>query len=86
MRVNRDQCVGCGACVNLCPRLAIRFIDDRSYIDQVSCIECGTCRAACGVDAIFVDCRFPDIIVFNYPSNPFADGAGAPGEVKLPSK
>lgn len=61
MKVDRDICVGCGACVNLCPRLAIRFIDGRSFIDQQSCIECGTCRDACGVDAIAADCRFPDI-------------------------
>jgi len=42
MKVDRDVCVGCGACVNLCPRLAIRFIDNRSFIDEISCIECGT--------------------------------------------
>ncbi|MCX5896260.1 MAG: 4Fe-4S binding protein [Proteobacteria bacterium] len=86
MRVNREECVGCGACVNLCPRLAIRFIDDRSYIDQQSCVECGTCRAACGVDAIYADCRFPDIIVFNFPSNPFAEINSGPEEINLPQK
>jgi Fe-S-cluster-containing hydrogenase component 2 len=86
MRVNRDDCVGCGACINLCPRLAIRFIDDRSYIDQVSCIECGTCRAACGVDAIYADCRFPDMIVFNFPSNPFSEETSSAADVKLPPK
>ncbi len=72
MKVDRDICVGCGACINLCPRLAIRFIDDRSYIDQESCIECGTCRAGCGVDAISTHCRFPDIVFLNFTSDPFA--------------
>jgi Fe-S-cluster-containing hydrogenase component 2 len=86
MKVNREECVGCGACVNLCPRLAIRFIDDRSFIDQLACIECGTCRAACGVDAIYVDCRFPDIIIFNFPSNPFAEGISAAESLTLPEK
>lgn len=62
--------MGCGACVNLCPRLAIRFIDSRSYIDQQSCIECGTCRDACGVDAIYADCRFPDLVLLNFPLEP----------------
>ena len=69
MKVDRDICVGCGACVNLCPRLAIRFIDSRSFIDQQSCIECGTCRDACGVDAIYADCRFPDICFLNITQN-----------------
>ena len=73
MMVDRDICVGCGACINLCPRLAIRFIDDRSYIDRLSCIECGTCQALCGVDAIFPECRFPEVIVLNVASNPYEE-------------
>ena len=71
MKVDREICVGCGACVNLCPRLAIRFIEDKSFIDQVSCIECGTCRSGCGVDAIFSDCRFPEILLLNFTSDPY---------------
>jgi Fe-S-cluster-containing hydrogenase component 2 len=78
MIVDRNECVGCGACINLCPRLAIRFIDNRSYIDQVACIECGTCRESCGVEAIYAGCRFPDILLLNFASNPFAEQAGEP--------
>ena len=73
MKVNRTVCVGCGGCVNQCPRLAIRFIDNKSYIDQMSCIECGTCRAVCGVDAISCDCRFPEVVLMDFESNPFAE-------------
>jgi ferredoxin len=74
MKVYREICVGCGACVNLCPRLAIRFVEDKSFIDQVSCIECGTCRAGCGVDAIFCDCRFPEILLLNFTSDTYGKG------------
>ena len=74
MKVDREICVGCGACVNLCPRIAIRFVEDKSFIDQVSCIECGTCRAGCGVDAIFYDCRFPEILLLNFTSDPYEKG------------
>ncbi|MBN2107917.1 MAG: 4Fe-4S binding protein [Deltaproteobacteria bacterium] len=74
MKVDRELCVGCGACLNLCPRLAIRFIDDKSFIDQVSCIECGTCRAGCGVDAILCDCRFPEILLLNLTSDTYGKG------------
>jgi len=54
MKVDREICVGCGACVNLCPRLAIRFVEDKSFIDQVSCIECGTWQGClrCGCDLL----------------------------------
>lgn len=82
MKVNREICVGCGACVNLCPRLAIRFIDNRSYIDELSCIECGTCRAACGVDAIYSECRFPSIILLNFSNDPFKASVNIQDEIK----
>lgn len=83
MKVNRDICVGCGACVNLCPRLSIRFVDDKSYIDQQSCIECGTCRESCGVDAIYAGCRFSDIILLNCYSNPFEGGHPDKGDAYI---
>jgi len=73
MKINREECVGCGACVNLCPRLAIRFIENKSYIDWASCIECGTCREACGVEAIHAGCRFPDVVLLNFADNPFEE-------------
>jgi ferredoxin len=85
MKAHRDICVGCGACVNLCPRLAIRFIDGKSFIDQQSCIECGTCRDACGVDALQADCRFPDLLLLNAYCNPFEEQAPA-GEQEFPVK
>lgn len=72
MKVDRERCVGCGACVNLCPCHAIRFIDDRAFIDMDTCIECGTCRVSCGVNAIVCECRFPDIVLLNFSSDPFA--------------
>lgn len=83
MRINREKCVGCGACINLCPRLAIRFIDHKSYIDPESCVECGTCREACGVEAIDAGCRFPDVLFFNFANDPFEeDDASFPPELK----
>jgi len=39
----------------------------------MSCVECGTCRAVCGVDAISSDCRFPEVVLMNFESNPFSD-------------
>ncbi len=76
MMVDRDICVGCGACINLCPRLAIRFIDDKSYVDRLSCIECGTCQALCGVDALYAECRFPEVLMLNVASNPYKSSTG----------
>jgi ferredoxin len=52
----------------------------------MSCIECGTCRAACGVDAIFSECRFPDLMILNFASNPFENREDMPETMSLPEK
>ena len=48
----RDFCYGCGACVNACPRTAIRLVqaEDDSYIPEIDggkCIRCGKCDRVC---------------------------------------
>ena len=48
----RDFCYGCGACVNACPRTAIRLVqaEDGSYIPEIDgrkCIQCGKCDRVC---------------------------------------
>lgn len=52
---HRDECTGCGACVNVCPTGALRLQDIKSEsgylrILQVRwdiCIECGQCQLNC---------------------------------------
>lgn len=49
-----ETCRGCLAhrCMNVCPKDAIEIRDNKAYIDQKLCIECGKCRSACPYDAI----------------------------------
>lgn len=44
----RDRCVACGVCMNVCPRDAIS-ISHGSYavVDESKCIGCGLCEKAC---------------------------------------
>jgi len=47
-------CFSCGACVQICPRDAIRLQDDPSgflspRIDPGKCVSCGLCRKSCPV-------------------------------------
>ena len=50
--VDKDKCIGCGACVSSCPVNAITMVDGKSQIDEDICIKCGTCQSICPVEAI----------------------------------
>ena len=52
MVVNKDVCVGCGTCVDICPVGAISMVDGKAQIDKNVCISCGACMGACPVNAI----------------------------------
>lgn len=44
---NREKCVGCGACVNVCPKGAIHMVDGKAVTDHRTCDGCGSCTDAC---------------------------------------
>ena len=51
------KCVGCGICVELCPRDAIPssligFISSLAKIDENRCDNCGNCIQACSHGAL----------------------------------
>lgn len=49
-----DACRNCIAhnCINVCPKKAITIHQNRAYIDQEKCVECGACKRACPFGAI----------------------------------
>ncbi|TDX51322.1 4Fe-4S dicluster domain-containing protein [Orenia marismortui] len=49
-----DACRNCvdHSCINACPKDAIVIVQNRAYIDQNKCIECGLCQKACSYNAI----------------------------------
>ncbi|MBQ8418581.1 MAG: electron transfer flavoprotein subunit alpha [Phascolarctobacterium sp.] len=64
MIVDKETCVGCGACVAICPVGAIS-LEDKAHIDADCCIGCGACVNECPVGAISPESAVEKKIVEN---------------------
>ena len=55
LRLDPEKCVGCGACLLVCPR-AVLSPNHRSVeiVNRDACIECGACSRNCPFDAVTV--------------------------------
>ena len=49
--INKDECIGCGACESSCPFGAILMEDGKAVITE-ACTQCGACIDVCPVSAI----------------------------------
>ncbi len=54
LRIVRNHCKGCGACVQTCPAGALSLVDGKASVDPAVCVLCGYCSAACPQFAIRV--------------------------------
>jgi ferredoxin len=51
-KVDRDLCIGCGSCIDMCPRQAITLEEDKAFIHEDQCANCRACVTLCPVGAI----------------------------------
>jgi len=51
IRINRQACTACGACIKACPGQAMKGLYDRDVF-RADCFSCGECLHACTFDAL----------------------------------
>ncbi len=51
-KIDEDNCISCGECVNVCRHNAIVYDGDKPVIIQSKCVGCGECVSVCPKSAI----------------------------------
>jgi len=79
-KVDKEKCVGCGACVNVCPAGAISMKDDKAVIGN-KCVDCGRCTQVCPAHAIYPGTQSRQDISLSqgqmFPGSGFGMGRGS---------
>ncbi len=64
--VDKNECTGCGTCVEGCPVDAIAMENEKAEIDMDECIRCGKCHEVCPEHAVKHDSeRIPQEVEAN---------------------
>ena len=50
--INKEECSGCGVCMDACSVGAIYLVDKKAHVDQALCTLCGNCIENCPMQAI----------------------------------
>ncbi|MBU0989307.1 MAG: 4Fe-4S dicluster domain-containing protein [Proteobacteria bacterium] len=56
-RTEMEECIGCGACEEICPVDAVKMVDEKAEVDLDWCIGCGVCGVSCPTGAIGIERR-----------------------------
>jgi NAD-dependent dihydropyrimidine dehydrogenase PreA subunit len=54
VKIDHEQCSGCGDCVEVCPTTSLVLIDEKCIPKPEDCIDCNACIDACTHNAIVV--------------------------------
>ncbi|HNZ64317.1 MAG TPA: electron transfer flavoprotein subunit alpha [Smithella sp.] len=56
--IDKDKCIGCGACIDACPFGALSLVDDMVVVND-KCTGCGACLLACPMHALSLPEKLP---------------------------
>ncbi len=51
LNINEETCIGCGACIDVCPFGALTLVNGLAVVDD-KCTACGACLDECPVEAL----------------------------------
>lgn len=57
--VDKDICVGCGSCLEVCVFKGMEMIDGIAQVNQEQCLGCGKCESTCPNEAISISIDDP---------------------------
>ncbi|GCC10844.1 MAG TPA: 4Fe-4S dicluster domain-containing protein [Euryarchaeota archaeon] len=53
IEVNKETCIGCGECVDICPAYVYKLVNNKSEpVNMDACIECCSCVEVCPTNSI----------------------------------
>lgn len=70
---NKEECTGCGACVNICPKRCIKLIEEQGFlspnIDKQKCVDCNLCINTCPNNIVYKNNNKPPKAIAAFYNN-----------------
>lgn len=57
LAVDVRRCIGCGACIDVCPHGALTFVEGQRHFERTLCQACGACAKVCYAAALEISGR-----------------------------